>query len=388
MKIDSSVELKRAHAKEIINYLKKNKNTMRKNMAEELKLSFATVSNLCNEMKEKGYLKENALDDTKVVGRTPKGVSLDYRNLLALCFDMTQFGVLRACVIDYGNQIVFDQTFFYEKESKIEDVIRTCIKIYEEHILLQFEERQIIGVGAAVPGIFEKSSRNIVSSEIALFNNQPMKDMLSKALNKTVYMDNESNLCVMSQYMKRDKREEKNNLIYIFADDGLGIGVIANGQLIRGTEGYAPEICHIPIGNPKISCHLCGNFGCVESDLRRAGYLEKYVLMGGEKLENLEEFLRLVQNEDKIAEQVIEENGKILGQLLSILNNMFNPDCIYLGGNTLDAAKICLERGIQEVKSRMLVPETRVPDIELDDKSSTTVLIGTAEMIFSKWMPI
>ena len=98
MKVDSSVELKKVHAKEIINYLKRNKSCTKKVMAEELGLSFATVSNICNEMREKGYLEETALEDTKVVGRTPKGISLNYNNLMSLCFDLTRFGVIRVAV--------------------------------------------------------------------------------------------------------------------------------------------------------------------------------------------------------------------------------------------------------------------------------------------------
>ena len=53
MKIDSSVELKRVHGKEIMDYLRKEKRVTKKVMAEELNLSFATVSNICNEMREK-----------------------------------------------------------------------------------------------------------------------------------------------------------------------------------------------------------------------------------------------------------------------------------------------------------------------------------------------
>lgn len=388
MKIDSSVELKRVHAKEMLEYLRKKPNTMKKIMAEELNLSFATVSNLSNEMREMGFLKENVLGDTKVVGRTPKGISLAYENLLSLCFDMTRYKKIRACVIDYGSSLVFDESFSYQADSTIEGVMDLCLRIYEEHILKQFSRNQIIGVGVAVPGIFEKHTHHIVSSEIEMFNNQPMKAMLSEKLKQTVYIDNESNLCVMSRYMQNAAERNQENLIYIYADEGLGIGVVANGNLIRGAGGYAPEICHIPIGNPKIQCHLCGNYGCVESDLRVEGYLNKYRAYSDGTIDSLEEFLVLVGRKEETALKVMEENAGIWGKLLSILNNMFNPDCIYIGGETTEAVKVCLEPAVKEMESRMLAPREMLPKICLDENSSTTVLKGAAEMVFSQWMPI
>lgn len=388
MKVDSSVELKKVHAKEIINYLKRNKSCTKKVMAEDLSLSFATVSNICNEMREKGYLEETALDDTKVVGRTPKGISLNYKNLMSLCFDLTRFGVIRAAVTDYSTRVVYDGRFDYSRESSIEEVVEACRKIYTDTVLEEFSEDQIVGVGVAVPGIFEKKTHNIVSSEIELFNNQPMKAMLSEALGKTVYIDNESNLCVMSEYMRENIYKDQENIIYLFADEGLGIGAIANGKLICGSGGFAPEICHMPIGNMQMKCHLCSSMGCVESDLRIMGYVEKYNLYSENKIDTFEEFLKLWADREETAVQVLEENAEILGKLLSILNNIFNPDCIYIGGETVGLIQEVIERSMEQVTSRLLTEGNVLPEVKMDEDCSATVLCGAAEMVFSQWMPL
>lgn len=388
MKVDSSVELKKIHAKEIIDYLKRSESCTKKIMAEELYLSFATVSNICNEMREKGYLKETALDDTKVVGRTPKGISLNLDNLMSLCFDMTRLGVIRAAVLDYSGRVVYDDKFTYDQDGDIDCVVEACKHIYEDDIQKHFLAEQIVGVGIAVPGIFEKKTHNIVSSEIELFNNQPMKAMLAEALSKTVYIDNESNLCVMSEYMRENIYRNQDNIVYLFTDEGLGIGVIANGKLICGSGGYAPEICHMPIGNMKLRCHLCSSMGCVESDLRIRGYVEKYNLYSDEKIQTYDEFLACVAAGDIVATQVLEENAEILGRLLSVLNNIFNPDCIYIGGEAAGLLQERLDKSMEQVTSRMLVQGNVLPEIKLDADCSATVLYGAAEMVFSQWMPL
>lgn len=389
MRIESSVELKKVHAKDIMEYLKKHKSCTKKVMAEELNLSFATVSNICNEMREMQYLEETVLDDTRMVGRNPKGISLNYKNLLCLCFDLTMSGIIKAAVIDCGMQMICSELFHYEKDCTVEDIVEECRKVYQEYVLDQFSAEQIIGVGVAVPGIFEKNTHNIVSSEIEIFNNQPLKAMLTEALDKTVYIDNESNLCVFFEYLKEEAAGNRENVIYIFADEGLGIGVVTGGQLVRGSSGYAPEICHMPIGNMQLKCHLCSSMGCVESDLRIQGYVEKYNLYGQEqKIRTFEEFCRLADEQDATAVRVLEENTEILGKLLSILNNMFNPDCIYIGGKTIGILENRIEQSMEQVKTRMLSEKNALPDMCPDQESSITVLKGAAEMVFSQWMPL
>lgn len=391
MKIESSVELKKIHAKDILNYLKNHKSCTKKVMAEELNLSFATISKICNEMREKQYLVENVLDDITAVGRNPKEISLKYDNLLCLCLDLTKSGVIKTAVIDYGMQIIKSETFEYNPDCSIYEIVEQCKRIYEDYILKNFTRNQIIGVGVAVPGIFEKQTHNIVSSEIEIFNNQPLKAMLTETFGKTVYIDNESNLCALSKYLEEYTASNRENVIYIFADEGLGIGVTTSGKLVRGSSGYAPEICHMPIGNMSMKCHLCSCMGCVETDLRIHGYVEKYNMYGkeyGKQIHTFKEYQNLMEEEDEIALKVLSENVEIFGRLLSILNNIFNPDCIYIGGKTIDVLESRIEESMKQVACRILAEGNILPDVYPDHESDITVLKGAAEFLFSQWIPI
>lgn len=387
MKIDSAVELKKVHAREIIDILKKNKITTKKKITEDTGLSFATVSNICNEMREKGYIEELAADEEKVVGRTPKNIALKSENLLALCYDLTKNGVIQAAVIDYLSNILYEKDFTYPKDCHITQLVDICTDIYENSIRDRFKDDRIIGVGVAVPGIFEKKTRNIVSSEIEMFNNQPLKEMLAAALKKNVYIDNDSNLCVMSKYVMANEEALQEDVVYVFADEGLGIGVVANGKLLRGSGGYAPEICHMPIGNPLLTCHLCSSKGCVESDLRIMGYVEKYNLYSEIKIDDYAEFQKQLEKEDVTALRVIDENTQIWGNLLSILNNIFNPSHIYIGGETITVIQRGMKKILHQIESRLLVADNAMSLIELDENCSETVLKGAAQMLFSQWMP-
>lgn len=388
MKIDSAVELKRMHAKKIIHILKMQNNMTKRKIMGDINLSFATVSNICNELREKGYLEEQPVDDTKAVGRTPKNILLKSENLLVLCYDLTKYGIIRVAVIDYLSKILYKEEYLYSKEYEITDLVEECTAIYEKHVLQRFQIEQIIGIGVAIPGIFEKRTHHIVSSEIDMFNNQPLKAMFEKKLHKTIYIDNDSNLCVMSKYvLSRHSNDMDQDVIYIFADEGLGIGVISNGMLIRGSGGYAPEICHMPIGNMQLTCHLCSNRGCVESDLRSMGFVEKFNLYDKEKIQSFQQFIELSKEGNYITQNVIAENAEIWGKLLSVLNNIFNPGHIYLGGETISLMKTRFPQIMEQMKSKLLAKNNALPRIEEDINSSDTLLHGAAEMIFSQWVP-
>lgn len=387
MKIDSSVELKKAHVKEIIQYLRRNERSAKKKISEDLNLSFATVSNICNEMREKGYLEEVSLDEMKVVGRTPKGISLKEENLLSLCLDLTKPGKIKAAVVNYREEFLYKGSAIYEEDAKIEEFLKVFGNFYKKEILSRFRLEQIIGVGVAVPGIFEKSSHNIVSSEIEFFNNQPLKTMLARILKKDVYVDNDSNLCVMAKYQQEAAVGSVSDVVYLFADEGLGIGVVANGQQLCGSDGYAPEICHMPIGNQDLICHLCGNRGCVESDLGMQGYVKKYNIFGSKKLKKFDEFVTCLEKRDEIAERVMDENARICGKLLSILNNIFNPNCIYIGGETAYLLKEKQQQIYDEISSRLLTQSNVIPKILVDSDCEDTMLIGAAERVYFQWIP-
>ena len=144
----------------------------------------------------------------------------------------------------------------------------------------------------------------------------------------------------------------------------------------------------MPIGNMQMQCHLCSSMGCVESDLRIMGYVEKYNLYGSRKITSYEEFLELWEKKEGTAVQVLEENAAILGRLLSILNNIFNPDCIYIGGETVGLIREVLEKSMEQVTSRLLVQGNVLPEVKMDADCSATVLCGAAEMVFSQWMPL
>lgn len=93
------------------------------------------------------------------------------------------------------------------------------------------------------------------------WQNKPLKEDLETATSISVCIENNANLCSFAEIVY--KHHQSNNLLSVNLYSGIGLGIIVNGELLKGYRGYAGEIGHIivvPDGKP---CN-CGNFGCWE----------------------------------------------------------------------------------------------------------------------------
>jgi len=392
MNVENIVDVKQKNVKKIIDYLRFKDIITKKEIAQALELSFATVSNICNELKEKKIIQEDEMQDTRSVGRAPKAISINYKENYILCLDLHVKNSIKIALINFGNEIVKEKYDYYEDGISIYDFVEKCFEQFQKHIIASdILNKQIIGFGIAVPGIFDKATENVIASEIELFENQPLKKMLTNRFKMPVYVDNESNLCAVYTQHYQQNGTRENNAIYLYSGEGLGIGVVSQGQLLRGERGYAPEICHIPIGKSKYKCELCNNYECIQTDLSILGFTTKYFeeeVYNKEKMqEKWAKFVDKVKQKDEKALKVISENGIIMGRLISILINLFDPNVVYIGGEISLLFEELLPIIKPEVDKRLVVNKNSNIEIKVDHKSNHTILLGAAEMVFDKWNP-
>src|SRR5579872_345490 len=87
---------------------------------------------------------------------------------------------------------------------------------------------------------------------------------LGKATGLPVVLENAANACALSEIWREAYSENVQNLVAITISEGLGVGMIFNGQLIRGANGLAGEFGHVVIQENGPLCN-CGQRGCLEA---------------------------------------------------------------------------------------------------------------------------
>ncbi|MCU4164226.1 ROK family protein, partial [Carboxylicivirga caseinilyticus] len=137
----------------------------------------------------------------------------------------------------------------------------------------------------------------------------------------------------------------KKDILVLYLDWGIGLGMILNGNLYRGTSGFAGEFSHIPMVENGKLCR-CGKLGCIEtvaSGIRVLELAEEGVKEGKTSIKldtknpnikslELKNIIKSALGGDQYAIKILHETGLNLGKAISILIQLFNPELIVLCG--------------------------------------------------------
>lgn len=151
----------------------------------------------------------------------------------------------------------------------------------------------------------------------------PIVEWLKKRYGIPVFLRNDANACAVAEWLFGAGKGTK-NMIFLTFGTGLGAGLILNGHLYCGTNGMAGEIGHVraredgPIGY--------GKSGSYEGFCSGGGIRQ----MAGGK--SAKEVVELAENGDIKMQEILKVSAEILGNGVSILIDLFNPECVVIGG--------------------------------------------------------
>lgn len=385
MPVTDILGIKVQNIKSILHAVRFENCITKKEISEITGLSFATVSNLCNELIDMDLL-STAKNQALSVGRTPQTLTLNYNHYCVLCINLQLRGAMEIAVMNFRNEIVTQRTYHINLDWQAEDMIRFARERYQADILPEVaQDAAIIGVGVAVSSIFDIHTSRLICCAIPQLENVDMKTLVETEFGIRAYIDNEANLCACAIQAQSKNCE---NAVYIHASEGVGVGIISRGSLLQGSNGYAGEVAHMPIGSSDVRCKTCGCYGCIENDLCIDGILTRY--LGEEpsdRFSQWEAFVKALHDGEHRAKEVAAQCGRLLGRLISVLVNLFDPEEVFVGG---DIAKIhrYVERSTQEEYDlRRGAWRRNVPQITWDDNSELRIMIGISEKISSDWSP-
>ena len=388
--MESIHDIKLKNVFKITDAIRFNGGRTKKEIASETGLSFATVANICRELKEKNLVIETQADKSGPnVGRFPQTVSLNLNKYFGVCIDIHNEGRIVLALANLRNELIIKKEISLRKYDQLTDVIaacyNTCMQACEE---VGIEKKQLLELCVAIPAIYDNKTGLIVGSSIALFDKQPLKSLMEEAFGLPVFVHNDSNVSSMAVTLdSAPHTKNAKNLIYIFCSVGLGVGIVADGKQLLGADGHAAEMCHIPIGNPKLSCVKCGSESCVESDLSILGFVTKYLDYAPwdrkKVYDHWKEFLDAVEAGEPKALEVLQENAEIFGKLTSVLVNLFDPEIIYVGGS-VSALFERMKPVIETEVVRRLNGRSASRALLLRDSEENTILYGCAEIIYNR----
>lgn len=376
-------DIKVQNVKRIISAVRFEKSMTKKEISDATALSFATVSNLCNELVDKGIL-SSAKKGGMSVGRTPSGLTFSSEKFNTICINLQMQGVMNFAVLTLSNAVVFQKKYDISAMADARQIIQFAKHVLDEELPAEAHQGHVfVGVGVAVSSIFDIEKGILIDSAIDLFAHVPMKQIVEEVFGLPTYVDNEANLCALSVSGTEGKNA---NIVYLYLSQGVGVGITCEGHLLRGARGYAGEIGHMPIGAPDLRCPTCGNYGCIENDLSAGGFLNHlYGPQRDAQSQNWDSFIAGLKAGDEKAMRLCWHNGLLLGKLASVLVNLFDPSMLYVGGEIAQIFDYLREPFRKELDARSLVAKAGRLDVLCDTNSDDTINVGISEQICQKW---
>src|SRR5262249_28227615 len=132
------------------------------------------------------------------------------------------------------------------------------------------------GVGVVVPGMVERSTGRILHAPTLGWRNVEIRESLAAATGLPIQLENSGKACALAQvWATREDAAALNDLAFVTVSDGVGVGVITSGEILRGRHNIAGEFGHVPlnIDGPRCSC---GAAGCWEAYISNLATLSRY----------------------------------------------------------------------------------------------------------------
>jgi len=248
----------------------------------------------------------------------------------------------------------------------------------------------ISGVGIGIPGVVDIRTETCHWSPLYDAGDIPLRDRLQKHLNIKTYIGNDANtLALAHQWFGEGKGVD--NFLVVTLEDGVGMGVILNGQLYRGTRGFAGEFGHLVIDPEGDEC-ICGNRGCLQTFLGGFAIInkaEKLVEKGLWKRQTdtdmtFKEIIIAAKDGEKELSEIFHRAGHFLGVGLSSLINIFNPEKIILAGKSIEAGDLMFKPMYAAIKKHAFGDMLELTQIVIPEWQYTDWAAGAASLVLQE----
>jgi predicted NBD/HSP70 family sugar kinase len=326
----------------MLNLVRKHQPVSRADLMRYSGLQRSTVSAITEQLIAERWLKVGAVGNLPR-GRKPTFLHLNTERCGVIGVDI-QPATTTLAVSSMGSQFLAQESMPTEKDPGefIARLIRRIKDLMRAHPQNSYE-----GIGVSLPGRKDLPSQRLVFAPNLGWPEYDLKSRLQDATGLPVELENAANACALSEFWFGHLSKGVNNLIAVTVSDGIGTGIILNGQLVRGSTGVAGEFGHVTQMPDGPQCR-CGNSGCWEVLASNAAAVRYYTELAsvhkgevGSKSDmaklSFGDILRLVEQNDVRACKALDQMAHHLGAGIAMLVTGLAPDVVVVVGEVTRA---------------------------------------------------
>ncbi|AUC91642.1 ROK family glucokinase [Streptococcus suis] len=274
----------------------------------------------------------------------------------------------------------------------VPDIIDSIKQRFETHGLTKDD---FLGVGMGSPGVVDSEAGTVIGAYNLNWKTlQLVKDQFESALGLPFFIDNDANVAALGEQWVGAGNNNP-NVVFMTLGTGVGGGVIAAGNLIRGVKGAGGELGHITVDFDEPFACTCGKKGCLETVASATGivnlsrrYADQYA--GDAKLKQMiddgqdvtaKDVFDLAKEGDDLALIVYRHFSEYLGVACANIAAVLNPAYIVLGGGVSAAGEFLLD-GVCKVFAENSFPQIKEStQIVLATRGNDAGVLGAASLV-------
>jgi len=313
-----------------LNYVREREPISRAEISRESDLQRSTISAIVEDLKAEGLVEEVGAGES-TGGRRPTLLKLRTAEAIAMGVAITPTCTTIA-TSDLAGRIIDQEDFL--TDSNAEKTLNRVNIVARDFVTKN--KGTIEGVGICLPGLVDPSVGKALYIPYFQWRDLPVAEVISSAVGLPVVIDNDANSVALAElWFGRPEVNYSRDFIFVLVAEGVGTGIIFDGQVYRGQRGAAGEFGHMVVGaNAPVPCS-CGNDDCWEAFSSERAAIARYLRLNGGSLSSGICFPEVVDRAlggEANAKVALVETARYLGVGISNLIVGFSPEAVVVGG--------------------------------------------------------
>lgn len=377
----------------VLNLIREYEPISRAELARRMNVHRSTLTGLVRELVASEVVFEQGTA-ASVRGRRPTMLRVRTRGRLVLAVDVRSNRSVIA-LSDAAGRMLGRQIFATPKSP---DDLPALLAALSADLLSQQgpdAAEQCHAMGIVLPGMIDRTTGRLIYAPRLGWRDVDLRRAVTAAVGRRVFVESAPIACALARlWLEPEATRLVNSFAYVSVSEGIGVGLVFNGEVLRGEAHTAGEFGHVSLDTAGPEC-VCGKRGCWEALACNAATVERYArhLTGGgsgngaakrprgQPTVDIGDVVRRAKSGEPAAVSALVETGRHIGRGLAVVVSAFNPGRIYVGGEITDVWEF-LEDPIKEALTAGSISErARATPIVADGNPAEYRLLGAVALV-------
>ena len=355
-------------------------------------LTRTTVSDIVSSLLEDGLVIEDGYGES-LGGKPPIQVRLvnDARQLI--CLDLSDDDFCGA-VVNLRGEFVYRQVLPLQHR-RGEAALQVVYQLVEA--LLTQTTAPILGIGIGTPGLVDARQGVVRQAVNRGWSDLPLKNLLYQRHQLPVFVGNDSHVAALAEYSFGESYQLP-NLVLIKVGEGIGSGIVLDGQIHYGDGFSAGEIGHLSVQRNGTLCS-CGNRGCLETVASTRALIDKTVELSriypqsplvevAKSAHPIDTLANIFQAGDPQARDLVLEAGRYVGLAVAHLVGILNVHRVVISGDLERFGEPLLQAVREEMCQHVLPAMADETELSFSTLGEDIVLRGASALVLAQQLSL